>query len=308
MPLIHHYAFTLLLFSLPALSIAQPQLTAEIDAMVAPIIEELNRFEQVNTVAIADFTDKEYQDIPIGRFLADEFMTSFVQQPGKNFLMTNRGHMKLLMEELKLDQKGVLSPDNIPRLGRLKSIDVIVSATIVPFINNLRLNVQAVHLQSGAVMAGHRGIVTLTPSMESWLGEQRDEVPGQSTTAGKYADKQRTYLHQNITISLSSCRNADNRVRCDLEATSKGRTTHLSVYTQYSKAIASGQEFPLGRAGLGTDEGRGRVTSTLYADQPAALWLDFPSVDAARRMDLSLSFYSKQDGSFTARFDSVPVD
>ena len=272
--------------------------------MVEPIVKELNRFGQVSTVAIADFTDTDYNEIPIGRFLADEFMTSFLQQPGKNFLMTNRSHMKALMQELKLDQKGVLSPQNIPRLGRLKSIDVIVSATIVPFANNLRLNIQAVHLQTGAVMAGQRGIVTLTPSMIEMRTEKQDGAFKQDAPMGQLISHQ----HQNITISLKSCRSTDNGVQCVLESKSRGRATHLSVFTQYSKAIVNGQEYPLVRASLGTDEGRDRVTSTLYADQAEELTLNFPSIDSGIRIDLSLSFFSQEDGRFTATFEDVPIN
>ncbi len=298
---------TILLLVIPIGLVAQPQLTQEVEAMVAPIVEALNKFDQVKTVAIADFTDKEHKNIPVGRFLAEEFMTSFVQYSGKNFVMTNRAHLKVLMNELKLDQKGVLSPDNIPRLGQLKSIDVIISATIVPFSNNLRLNVQAVQLQTGAVMAGQRGIITLTPVLGTMLNTAKSSLSKDQKPSPPEIYNA-AFQHQNISISLKSCNRIDNTVRCNLETMSSGRATHLSIYTQYSQAIANGQEITVSRATLGSDSGKGRVTSTLYPDEAEELTIEFPAPPSNGLLGLSLSFYSQEDGNFTAKFESIPIN
>lgn len=92
-------------------------------------------------VVIVDFMDKEYKNIFVGCFFVEEFMIFFVQYFGKNFVMINCVYLKVLMNELKLDQKGVFFFDNIFCFGQLKFIDVIISVIIVFFLNNLRFNV-----------------------------------------------------------------------------------------------------------------------------------------------------------------------
>jgi len=89
---------------------------------------------------------------------------------------------------------------------------------------------------------------------------------------------------------------------------SSGRATHLSIYTQYSQAIANGQEITVSRATLGSDSGKGRVTSTLYPDEAEELTIEFPAPPSNGLLGLSLSFYSQEDGNFTAKFESIPIN
>jgi len=291
---------------LSVVATAQPLLTKEINTTVEPLVKELNRFEGVKTVAIATFTYEQYVEIPkAGQFLAEEFMTSFVQYRGKNFQMINRGQLKSLMDELKLDRKGALAPDNIPRLGRLKSVDVIISATVAVFTNNLRLNVQAVRLETGAVITGCRGMITLTPSLRKMLKQDDMEARKKGGSARGQAV---SFQHQNITINLKECKRLNGNIRCTLQAESRDITTHLSFYPKRSTVVIDGQEVYISRASLGPDSGRGRVTSTLYADEPTDMTVDFPVSNHPSLTRLSLSFYSADDGSFSANFENITVN
>lgn len=144
--------------------------------MAQPLVEEINKYEEVKTVAIAEFTDLDYTTNALGKQLSAEFQTSLVTAKNRSFSIITRKQLEALIAEAKLDADGLLSPDNIPRLGRLKGIDLIIGATIsLTHQDTAYLNVEGVKLETGEILVGARGAVTLTPSLKRMLGLSIEE-------------------------------------------------------------------------------------------------------------------------------------
>ena len=285
----------------------QPDLSQEIDRMVAALIEQINNYPEVKTVGIDDFTTTNFQPNSLGRYLADEFMTAFVMSRDKKFLMLSRQKVKALMEEAKLDAKGVLSPDNAPKLDQIKGVDVMIGATMASFTNNIRLNVSGIHLETTGVLAATRDIVTFTPSMRKMFGTDNktgDKVQNEPTSTAHSSTVFSEFIHDNIKISLKGCSLDENKNKCELILSSGGADTEISLYAQKSYAEINGEKVRPQHVVLGPITGSTRVSSILYADKSYDLLLEVSGSSPITALELT--FYSNQHGLFKAIFDNIP--
>jgi hypothetical protein len=287
-------------------ALAQPDLSKEIDRMVAALIEQINAYPEIRTVGIDDFTTTDFQPNALGRYLADEFMTAFVMSREKKFLMLSRQKVKTLMNEAKLDAKGVLAPGNAPRLDQIKGVDVIIGATMMSFTNNIRLNVSGIHLETTGVLAATRDIVTFTPAMRKLYGANTSEQtgPGATSSSSQSPITYSEFTHQNIKISLKGCSISGQKNKCTLSMVSEGADTELSLYAQKSYASINGSRVKPTHAELGNISGSTRVSNILYSDKSYDLSLEIPG--SGITSSLELTFYSNQHGLFKAKFDSIP--
>lgn len=285
---------------------AQPDLSQEVDRMVAALIEQINNYPEVKTVGIDDFTTADFQPNSLGRYLADEFMTAFVMSRDKKFLILSRQKVKALMKEAKLDAKGVLAPDNAPKLDQIKGVDVMIGATMVSFTNNIRLNVSGIHLETTGVLAATRDIVTFTPSMRKMFGiaNTASNVQNESTSITHSSTAFSEFIHDNIKISLKGCSLGGNKNKCELSLSSEGADTEISLYAQKSYAEINGEKVRPQHVALGSITGSTRVSSILYADKSYDLLLEVSG--SSPITTLELTFYSNQHGLFKAVFDNIP--
>jgi len=141
------------------------------------------------SLAVVDFTDLQGQVNELGRFIAEEMsgnMTQLSQTSGIDVL--DRNHIKRILEEQKLSMSGLVDPRTIKKVGRLAGTDIIITGTITPFGDSIRVSCKAIDTETGKVIGSARGDIAKTATIADLLKLGVSET-GKSATTPPAADK-----------------------------------------------------------------------------------------------------------------------
>lgn len=119
-------------------------------------------------VAVVDFTDLRGEVNELGRFLAEELSVA-LNQTAQGFQVIDRTRLAVVFAEHKLGASGLIAPEDAKRLGQLVGADVLVSATMTPFGESVRLSVKALETETAVLVASARGDVPRTGAVDELL-------------------------------------------------------------------------------------------------------------------------------------------
>ena len=109
----------------------------EIKALSVTMSEKVAKAGKKN-IAVADFTDLQGNTTELGRFLAEE-LSSNLAEDGKGFEIVDRNNLRSILNEHKFSMSGLVDPKTIKELGRIAGVDAIVTGTITPFGDSVRV-------------------------------------------------------------------------------------------------------------------------------------------------------------------------
>lgn len=132
------------------------------------------------TIAVVDFTDLQGQVNELGRFIAEEMSGNMTSQSA-GFDVLDRNHIKRLLEEQKLSMSGLMEPSAIKKIGKLAGADVIVTGTITPFGDSIRVSCKAIDTATARVVGSARGDIAKTATIADLLklGVSESAPPGE---------------------------------------------------------------------------------------------------------------------------------
>lgn len=104
-------------------------------------------------VAVADFTDLQGNVTQLGRFL-----------------------VKVILKEHKLSEKGLIDPATARKLGLIAGVDALLTGTITPFGDSVRLSVKMLDSASAEVIDANRGNIPKTKAIEELLAIDYSEI------------------------------------------------------------------------------------------------------------------------------------
>src|SRR5437588_6302133 len=93
-----------------------------VSSTLATKIGELGR----KRVAVVDFTDLQGNVTELGRFLAEELSGALVND-SRGFRVIDRAHLKAILQEHKLAATGIIDPQTARQLGKIASVDTLVT-------------------------------------------------------------------------------------------------------------------------------------------------------------------------------------
>lgn len=138
--------------------------------------------ERAPTVAVVDFTDLRGDVNELGRFLAEELSISLTEAAAGRFRVIDRTRLAVVFAEHELGASGLIAPEEAKRLGQLVGADLLVSATITPFGETVRLSIKALDTETATLRASARGDVPRTGAIDELLrrgmGERRSSAGG----------------------------------------------------------------------------------------------------------------------------------
>ena len=120
------------------------------------------------TIAVVDFTDLQGHVNELGRFLAEEMSGNLTSQ-SKGFDVLDRNHIKRIMEEQQLSLSGLMDPRAMKKIGKLAGTDIIITGTITPFGDSIRVACKAIDTETGKVTGSARGNIAKTATIADLL-------------------------------------------------------------------------------------------------------------------------------------------
>jgi TolB-like protein len=120
------------------------------------------------TIAIVDFTDLQGNITELGRFISEE-ISSDLTSAARGFEVIDRTHLKTILEEHKLSMLGLIDPKSIRKLGQITGAEVIVTGTVTPFGDSIRVSCKAIVTETTRIFASAKGDIPKTKAIEELL-------------------------------------------------------------------------------------------------------------------------------------------
>jgi len=166
---------------------AQTNQDREIESIANQLVQQISTTD-VKNVAIADFANLDGTYSQLGKYLAEEFSFALTSID-KNFNIIDRSKVNYLLKEAGLASDGLVDPNTIAKLGNMKGIDAIVSGSLTPQGNNMRIFIKVLQLETASVLASVRGDISLNPDIIAMSGNGLSASSNTKTNTSKTIPK-----------------------------------------------------------------------------------------------------------------------
>jgi len=159
-----------------------------------------------NLVAVTDFVDLQGSVTELGRFLAEEFSTA-IAGSGKGFEVVDRANLKVILAEHKLSATGIIDPATARKLGQVAGVQALITGTITPFGDSVRLSVKVLDTETAKVISAANVNIARTKAIEELLARGIDtgQAASSPTSGSNYvssASSQKSKKIGNLIITI----------------------------------------------------------------------------------------------------------
>lgn len=144
---------------------AQNDYKTEIKKLADDLMQQLKQ-KGNKRLAVASFTDMQNNETELGKYLAQQFSTALIRN---GLDVVDRSRIDVLMEENKMNAKGLLDPKTQAKLGQLAGIELIIVGSTTPLDKTVELNVSAIDITKGSSVAATDGTITRTEAINNLL-------------------------------------------------------------------------------------------------------------------------------------------
>lgn len=115
-------------------------------------------------IAVSDLVTLKGDSTALGMMAAEELTIGLVHH-ALGFEVMDRAHLRAIFDEHKLAMGGLLSEEGLIELGKLESVDVVVTGTITALPDRYKITVKALDTETAGVIAAERTYCL----REAWL-------------------------------------------------------------------------------------------------------------------------------------------
>lgn len=231
-------------------------------------------------VAVVDFTDLQGNASELGRFLAEELSLALVETKGA-VQIVDRTHLGAILAEHKLSTTGLVDPATARKVGQIAGVDALITGTIIPFSESIRITVKVLDMETAQILASSRQSIPITKTIQDLSEGDLSTVSASLPTgnAGPGEAERRRQRAPNtpvapvdlgeVRLALERCVFESSRVKCDFLVENRGaeeKRIYVSASNSYLNTI-TGAQFAATRVSLGVHSG-GQVRQTVVPGVP----------------------------------------
>ena len=169
-------------------------------------------------VAVIDFVDLQGSVTELGRFLAEEFSTA-IAGSGKGFEVVDRANLKMILAEHKLSATGIIDPATARKLGQVAGVQALITGTITPFGDSVRLSVKVLDTETAKVISAANVNIARTKAIEELLAKGIETgVPSRQATAPTSSKPQPKTEHKvevkGFIFEAKGCKVSSQKITC----------------------------------------------------------------------------------------------
>jgi TolB-like protein len=286
----------------------------EIKELSAAISADIVRAGK-KTIAVADFLDLQGNVNELGRFIAEELAVELTAS-AKGFEVIDRTHLKTILAEHKLSMTGLVDPNTVKRLGQIIGADAIVTGSVTPFGDSIRVSCKVIATDTARVIAAAKIDIPKTKAIEELLargigtgaGTPGAPTPGAPRPTAKAQPRVEV---NNILFEVQACDVSVTTLTCSLWVTNNGDDDKIFLRS-YALSIFDdlGNEYKISRIQLANKEGRQELDHLLVSGVPAKLILRVEGFSEEARMVslIKIGFYiSRGSGIVYAQLRNIPL-
>jgi len=246
---------------------------SDIKDLAESLAKTLAATGQHQSVAVVDFTDLQANVTPLGQYFSAELEDALVNASSRVEVI-DRSRLQVIIKEHKLASNGLIDPSTARELGKIAGVGVLITGTITPFGDTVRLSVKALDSESARVDAAISRNIPKTPTIiellnlgpsEAAFPKQQISATPKPNTSGVVPDTSsttadRVFETDNVRFEMNSCARSYTTVTCTLSITNLGEDGEIGFQTcnRYPARIQddAGREFQaiaiiIGRNNLG---------------------------------------------------------
>ncbi len=170
------------------------------------------------SVAVVDFTDLQGEATELGRFLAEEISVALASGD-RPLEVVDRTHLKVLVQENKLSATGLIDPATAKKLGQIAGVDAIVTGTLTPFGDTVRLTLKVLDSSTARIVAATTAEIPKTKAIEELVargvgGAGSSPEPDKRPPAP--AGMPKPVEWEGLRLTLKRCTPTGGSVRCQV--------------------------------------------------------------------------------------------
>ena len=186
------------------------------------------------TVAVVDFTDLEGNVTQLDQFIAEEFSVALASA-GKGFRVIDRTRLKSIIKENKLAATGLIDPATASKLGKIAGVDALVTGTLTPFGDNVRLTVKVLNSETADIIDSAKSNFAKTQAIDELLGKEIPSESAANASSGgtkQVSDKKAatSQIVKDILFDVQECKVSGNALMCRATATNKNDDRDIRIY------------------------------------------------------------------------------
>lgn len=265
-----------------------------------------------HTITVADFTDLQGSVTELGRFISEELSTQLVID-AKNFNVVERIQLAAILKEHQISISGLVDPATIRKLGQFAGVDAIVTGTLVPFSDSVRLTAKVLDVSTAKVMAVSTVDLPRTKAIDDLLSRGIATSGGQNNASSdgslhsSNSTKVSSVQQNELLILLKSCSSRGDRIVCSGSVTNKANKARpFQISNGYGSTSAidnNGNSYAVNQVGIGQGMG-----ADLMPDLPMNFFLSFSGSDSTATSLSVILVYAADNSNWTkALFRNVPL-
>lgn len=295
----------------------------DIPTIASAIAEEIARSGR-KAVAVVDFTDLQGNVTELGRFVAEELSVELAKAARGRFQVVDRTHLGAIMREYELTMAGLVNPKALQQLGKVAGVDAIVTGSLTPLGDVVRVTSKAIAVDTAMVVAAFNADLPKTKAIEELIAKgvgTGGPSPAPSSRASQTPTSQPAKEERpkvelgGFVFELVGCQFSGGDLVCGLRVTSQGQDRELvlfghNTYTEQSRAYDDqGSLYIAQSAWIANIQGKGSVRLLLVADTPTPAGLVFKDVRPEAQMVALLEVYVWLPGgaSRVVQFRRIPI-
>lgn len=169
----------IILLLLPSLSWAQLDFDAAINAVSKRISFKIYSHEK-SKVAVANLNDHLGKVNELGGLVAEEVTVALLKH-SHGFEVMDRMHLESIFKEHKLAMGGLMNDSTIIQLGRLESVEVVVTGTLVRLGGKYKITLKAIDTETAMVIAADKEYFRAEAYLDDYYGLETGGTPGPVT-------------------------------------------------------------------------------------------------------------------------------
>lgn len=294
----------------------------EINALSTKMADSIVKAER-SQIAVVDFTDLQGNVTELGRFIAEEFSVALLST-NRGFEIVDRTHLQILLKEHKLSSTGLIDPATAQKLGEIAGVDALVTGTITPFGESVRLSVKVLDAKTAQLIGANAGNIPATEAIKTLLarGIQNEGTSSpELRTPTPQIQTQQTVEAKGFSFLLQGCERSGGRVICYLLITNNDEDSGLCIndIIDANKASRLFDDLGNGYRSISPQLGKNGGNSSDFAESllvrgiPMRASVTFEDVSSQAKMIAMLELFcrnglcTKLSGSgFKVQFRNIP--
>jgi len=207
-----------------------------IETVAAEIALTLDQHER-NKVSTIDFTDLQGTVNEFCRYIA-ELISFEISDRSKNYKykVVTRKNLRNILKEYEIDTTGIISDNDVKKLGELSGVDILIVGSVVPLKTNFDIMIKAISTITAENIGAWNIEIERSDELNYlWEGELND-VTSLSKSLRKYYKK----ITKDLVITLSSIDILKEEIIATLKVKNKSRNKYgIALRSKYENIRAN---------------------------------------------------------------------